>query len=165
MILLLLLTSVRSMLFAGLQNKQALVFIPPMDMTLCSPAVVPIDKYLFSFPATDTVVKLSLEYFDILLCTTQSANLQLLPSSISSEPVRDTICAGESYEWNGKTYFKPGIYTDTLQNIHGCDSIVTLHLHVLPDPPLNFTVNGVSFKMMRVRAGSFMMGEIGRAHV
>jgi hypothetical protein len=123
------------MLFAGLQDKQASVFIPPMDMTLCAPAVVPIDKYLFVFPATDTLVKLPLEYFDMLQCTSQQTNLLLLPSSIASEPTRDTICAGETYTWNGNTYTKPGSYTDTLTNIYGCDSIVTLHLEVLPDPP------------------------------
>ena len=78
--------------------------------------------------------------------------------SPASEPTRDTICAGESYTWNGNTYSKPGSYTDTLTNIYGCDSIVTLHLEVLPDPPITFTVNGVSFKMMRVRAGTFIMG-------
>ena len=74
------------------------------------------------------------------------------------EQIYDTICAGEALTWNGNTYTKPGTYTDTLQNIYGCDSIVTLHLHVLPDPPITFTVNGVSFKMIRVRAGTFMMG-------
>ena len=158
MILLLLLTSVWSMLFAGLQDKQSSMVIPPMDIPLCSPAVVPIDTYLFAFPATDTVVKLPLEYYELLLCTTQSANLLLLPSSIVSEPTRDTICSGETYTWNGNTYTKPGSYTDTLTNIYGCDSIVTLNLAVLPDPPITFTVNGVSFKMMRVRAGTFMMG-------
>jgi formylglycine-generating enzyme required for sulfatase activity len=70
----------------------------------------------------------------------------------------ETICAGDTYTWNDNTYSKPGTYTDTLTNIYGCDSIVTLHLEVLPDPPITFTVNGVSFKMMRVRAGTFMMG-------
>ncbi len=134
MILLQLLTSVWSMLFAGLQDKQSSMVIPPMDMPLCTPAVVPIDKYLFAFPATDTVVKLPLEYYDMLLCTTQSANLLLLPSSVTSESISATICAGESYTWeaNGNTYTKPGSYTDTLQNIYGCDSIVTLHLQVNP---------------------------------
>ena len=132
MTILLLLTSVWSMLFAGLQDKQPSMVIPPMDMPLCSPAIVPIDNYLFSFPATDTVVKLPLEYYDILLCNIQSANLLLLPSSVTSEPISATICSGESYTWNGKTYSKPGTYTDTLTNIHGCDSIVTLHLTILP---------------------------------
>ena len=158
MILLQLLTSVWSMLFAGLQDKQSSMVIPPMDIPLCTPAVVPIDTYLFAFPATDTVVKLPLEYYDMLLCTTQSANLLLLPPSVTSEPISATICSGESYTWNGKTYTHPGTYTDTLTNIHGCDSIVTLHLEVLPDPPITFTVNGVSFNMMRVRAGTFTMG-------
>lgn len=160
MTLLLLLTSVWSMLFAGLQDKQPSMVIPPMDIPLCSPAVVPIDQYLFAFPVTDTVVKLPLEYYDMLLCATQSANLLLLPPSVTSEPISATICSGESYTWNGNTYTKPGTYTDTLQNIYGCDSIVTLHLEVLPDPPITFTVNGVSFKMMRVRAGSFIMGAL-----
>ena len=120
------------MLFAGLQDKQPSMVIPPVDMPLCTPAVVPIDKYLFAFPATDTVVKLPLEYYELLLCTTQSANLLLLPSSVVSAPISATICSGESYTWNGKTYTKPGSYTDTLQNIYGCDSIVTLHLQVNP---------------------------------
>ena len=160
MTLLLLLTSVWSMLFAGLQDKQPSMVIPPMDIPLYSPAVVPIDQYLFAFPVTDTVVKLPLEYYDMLLCATQSANLLLLPPSVTSEPISATICSGESYTWNGNTYTKPGTYTDTLQNIYGCDSIVTLHLEVLPDPPITFTVNGVSFKMMRVRAGSFIMGAL-----
>ncbi|MBP3576330.1 MAG: SUMF1/EgtB/PvdO family nonheme iron enzyme, partial [Paludibacteraceae bacterium] len=160
MTLLLLLTSVWSMLFAGLQDKQPSMVIPPMDIPLCSPAVVPIDQYLFAFPVTDTVVKLPLESYDMLLCATQSANLLLLPPSVTSEPISATICSGESYTWNGNTYTKPGTYTDTLQNIYGCDSIVTLNLEVLPDPPITFTVNGVSFKMMRVRAGSFIMGAL-----
>ena len=81
---------------------------------------------------------------------------------INHEPVftsvYDTICSGETYTWNGREYAKPGVYTDTLQNIYGCDSIVELHLEVLPDPTLTFTVNGVSFNMMRVRAGTFTMG-------
>ena len=71
--------------------------------------------------------------------------------------VYDTICSGETYTWNGNTYSRPGVYVDTLQNIYGCDSIVELRLEVLPDPALTFTVNGVSFNMMRVRAGAFMM--------
>ena len=44
-----------------------------------------------------------------------------------------TICYGETYTWNGQTYSASGIYNITLQNIHGCDSIVTLNLTVLPE--------------------------------
>ena len=78
--------------------------------------------------------------------------------ALPAQDIHDTICSGETYTWNDNTYSKPGTYTDTLTNIYGCDSIVTLHLEVLPDPPITFIVNGVSFKMIRVRAGTFMMG-------
>ena len=44
-----------------------------------------------------------------------------------------TVCYGESYEWNGTIYSESGSYTKTLQSALGCDSIVTLHLTVLPE--------------------------------
>ena len=34
------------------------------------------------------------------------------------------------YIWNNKTYDTEGEYTDTLQNVHGCDSIVTMKLTI-----------------------------------
>jgi hypothetical protein len=42
-----------------------------------------------------------------------------------------TIQEGEKYKWNNKTYTQQGTYTDTLNSIKGCDSIVTLELIVL----------------------------------
>ena len=158
LILLLLLTSVWSNVRAGLYDNQSRVVVSSTELTLCTPGTFLLGNYEFAFPTADSTTNLQLEYFDMLNCYAQQTNLTLLPSSFITEPTYDTICAGESYEWNGKTYFKPGTYTDTLSNIHGCDSIVTLHLEVLPDPPITFTVNGVSFKMRRVRAGTFMMG-------
>ena len=44
-----------------------------------------------------------------------------------------TICYGETYTWHGQTYAETGSYDVTLQSIHGCDSIVTLNLTVLPE--------------------------------
>ena len=154
----LLLTSVWSNVCAGLYDNQSRAVVSSTELTLCTPGTFLLGNYEFAFPKADSTTHLQLEYFDMLNCYAQHANLTLLPSSIITEPTYDTICSGESYTWNGNIYTKPGSYTDTLSNIHGCDSIVTLHLHVRPDPPLTFTVNGVSFKMMRVRAGTFMMG-------
>ena len=158
LILLLLLTSVWSNVCAGLYDNQSRVVVSSTELTLCTPGTFLLGNYEFAFPTADSTTNLQLEYFDMLNCYARQANLTLLPSSCITEPTYDTICAGESYTWNGNTYTKPGTYTDTLSNIHGCDSIITLHLHVLPDPLLTFTVNGVSFKMRRVRAGTFMMG-------
>ena len=40
-----------------------------------------------------------------------------------------TISVPDScYEWNNEWYCQSGDYVQTLQNIHGCDSVVTLHL-------------------------------------
>ena len=43
-----------------------------------------------------------------------------------------TLCAGETYVWNGKTYNATGTYEVTLTGATGCDSIATLNLTVLP---------------------------------
>ena len=39
-------------------------------------------------------------------------------------------CPEPCYEWNGESYCQSGDYTQTLQTIHGCDSVVTLHLTI-----------------------------------
>ena len=41
----------------------------------------------------------------------------------------ETVSVSDScYTWNGETYCQSGDYVQTLQNMHGCDSTVTLHL-------------------------------------
>ena len=42
----------------------------------------------------------------------------------------DTICFGTSIVWHGKTYDRSGLYSDTLQTMYGCDSIVYFNLTV-----------------------------------
>ncbi|MBO7648504.1 MAG: T9SS type A sorting domain-containing protein, partial [Bacteroidales bacterium] len=43
----------------------------------------------------------------------------------------ETVSVSDScYIWNGETYCQSGDYVQTLQNMHGCDSTVTLHLTV-----------------------------------
>ena len=41
-----------------------------------------------------------------------------------------TMTACNSYNWNGTTYTSSGVYTDTLTNSVGCDSIATLNLTI-----------------------------------
>ncbi len=45
---------------------------------------------------------------------------------------QQTICAGDTSWWAGNSYSTPGTYTDTLISNIGCDSVVHLHLKVLP---------------------------------
>ena len=44
--------------------------------------------------------------------------------------VYDTICYGDTYTFNGSTYYIPGVYPYITTNREGCDSIAYLHLHV-----------------------------------
>ena len=44
-----------------------------------------------------------------------------------------TVCYGETYTWNGRTYSTAGEYTITLSNTNGCDSVATLHLTIMPE--------------------------------
>ena len=39
-------------------------------------------------------------------------------------------CPDSCYIWNSQTYCTSGNYTQTLQTVHGCDSVVTLHLTI-----------------------------------
>ena len=56
--------------------------------------------------------------------------LNLLVGEVYNYEFTDTICAGETYVWNTKKYTTTGSYTQSLKTVHGCDSIVTLHLIV-----------------------------------
>ena len=60
-------------------------------------------------------------------------NLTVLPE-VKPTTEEVTIEYGESYTWNGVEYAVSGSYTDTLKTIHGCDSVVTLNLTILPNP-------------------------------
>ena len=40
------------------------------------------------------------------------------------------VCPDSCYTWNSETYCTSGDYTQTLQTVHGCDSVVTLHLTI-----------------------------------
>ena len=55
-------------------------------------------------------------------------NLEVVPTQRIT--TLDTICSGQVYNWNGVEYTESGLYGDTLVSSLGCDSIVTLVLHV-----------------------------------
>ena len=59
-------------------------------------------------------------------------NLTILPAVPLTEETA-IVCHGESFDWQGTTYTESGEYSVTLKNVHGCDSVVLLHLHVLSE--------------------------------
>ncbi len=49
--------------------------------------------------------------------------------------VAQSICSGDTFDFNGEPISAEGTYADTLQNQFGCDSIVTLNLQFYPAIP------------------------------
>jgi hypothetical protein len=66
--------------------------------------------------------------------------------SCSSGPttVYDTICPTDSLVFNGQVLTASGTYVDTFTNTTGCDSVVTLNLHKLPQISMSYTVSPAS---------------------
>jgi hypothetical protein len=58
--------------------------------------------------------------------------LELMVNSLILTPINDSICVGNSYNFNGKLLTAKGIYYDSLQTISGCDSVIELILTVNP---------------------------------
>jgi hypothetical protein len=59
------------------------------------------------------------------------AKLRPCPENIS---LTEKICAGTTYDFNGRILSIAGEYKDTLTTVGGCDSIITLTLEVAPLP-------------------------------
>ena len=96
----------------------------------------------------------SLEYSDSLLTeageyvftlpaengcdSTVTLTLTVLPAPAT--PLTATICAGQTYEFNGATLDESGVYIRIFPAENGCDSTVTLTLTVLPVPKTDINV-------------------------
>ena len=61
--------------------------------------------------------------------TTFTANFT---KTIYTGAIQATICSNETYDFNGRALSTSGAYTDTLQTVNGCDSVVTLNLTINP---------------------------------
>ena len=76
---------------------------------------------------TTTIFKAS-AYDSETQCESSPVDVTALVDQIYHLDLNINTC--EAYVWNGRTYNQSGNYSDTLQSIHGCDSIVTLHLEI-----------------------------------
>ena len=60
--------------------------------------------------------------------------LNLTVNPVLSATLNETICAGESFTFFGQNLTTSGNYSETLQTVSGCDSVVNLVLNVTPLP-------------------------------
>jgi len=101
------------------------------EMTVC--------KNQLPFPWNTKTVTDKGEYIDTLISMTGFRD-SIVTLNVAVNPSydgiidRQTIVQGQSYEWNGDVYTKPGYYNKNLYTIHGCDSAVTLRLDVTEKP-------------------------------
>ena len=63
--------------------------------------------------------------------------LQLFFHDPDTAFLTDTVCEGDTLLFFGKRIGQSGQYVDTTTNVYGCDSIVTLNLHVEPVLQIN----------------------------
>ena len=61
-------------------------------------------------------------------------NLTVLPEVPVTKEIA-AVCYGETYTWQGQEYTESGEYSVTLQDVNGCDSVITLALTVYPQTP------------------------------
>ena len=65
--------------------------------------------------------------------------LNLTVSTVINNDITAAICEGSTYTENGFNVSEPGSYTQNLQSVNGCDSVVTLTLTV--NPTYNITID------------------------
>jgi gliding motility-associated-like protein len=66
-----------------------------------------------------------------------SKSLEVVPVYYT---IIDTLCEGLGFILGNETYSSSGTYMQELQALNGCDSIVTLHLQIVPDPGIQATL-------------------------
>ena len=64
--------------------------------------------------------------------TSQNVSVTVSVNDIIVEYEFASICPGESYSWNGATYYQPGTYTYTTVTPEGCEKTVYLNLDNFP---------------------------------
>lgn len=68
-------------------------------------------------------------------------NLNLIVLNNIENSIEINICEGETYEVGNSIYTESGNYTDVLTSMHGCDSLVSLTLLVLPNIETQLAAN------------------------
>ena len=120
--------------FTTLNNEE------PCTPTSSTTTVTACDSYEFNGQTYTTSGTYTATLVNAAGCDS-TATLVLTINNSNTATVEATICAGESYEFNGQTYTATGTYTATLENAAGCDSVVTLTLTVRPaNTPIEETV-------------------------
>ena len=113
-----------------------LTVIPQIPTTTLYETICYGDTYVFAGQICDSTATYTATLASIDGCdSTVTLHLTVLPEvPITQEHA--TICYGDTYTWHAATYNTSGDYTTTLLDANGCDSLIMLHLTVLPEVPI-----------------------------
>jgi hypothetical protein len=81
--------------------------------------------------------------------------LNLTVNQPSSTSLNQVICSPDSYVFNGQVITTSGVYTATLVNAVGCDSVITLDITFNPRPVFSVELNGISYSSQQ---GGYTLG-------
>ncbi len=94
--------------------------------TICHGDTLLWNGYKFGHSIDTTIVLVNAAQCDSF-CQLQLVVLDEIPQT----DLNIVLCQGETIDWHGQTISTSGDYTKTLDNIHGCDSTVILHVTYL----------------------------------
>lgn len=118
-------------------------FIPSLpDYTSDSLSICDGDSYTFG-SQTLTTSGLYTEIFTNIFGCDSIVDLNLTVNPVYNETASLSICEFDTLIFGSQTLFSAGTYTETLQSMYGCDSVVTLTLSLDPLPVV--TIQGDTY--------------------
>ena len=97
-----------------------------LNQSICQGLTYTFDGQVYSTTGTYTANLQSVSGCD------STVTLNLTVSSSITNTLNESICQGDTYNFNSQNLTTAGTYTGTFISVGGCDSIVTLNLVVLP---------------------------------
>lgn len=101
----------------------------------------------YTWPATNMTYTTSGVYTALLTNTSGCDSLVTLNLTIhdgTSESVSVTECNSYTWPLTNLNYTSSGVYTATLTNVSGCDSVITLQLNLVNSPDPTTSLNGTT---------------------
>jgi gliding motility-associated-like protein len=108
-----------------------------MTTSICEGEVITVGGYVFNTTGLYHITSQNILGCDSVI----TLNLSVIPKSKST--IYESICAGESVIVDGHTFNATGTYTIKLQNVQGCDSLITLHLTVLEEGDTTYMTQSI----------------------
>jgi gliding motility-associated-like protein len=112
------------------ENLSSTVTVLPSYNTTISQLICEGETYLFAGNPYNQTGNYSVINQTVNGCDSIS-NLNLTVNPIYTETVNQSICQGETVNFEGTSYSSPGTYQVTLNSSQGCDSVRILNLTVL----------------------------------